>query len=96
MAGKPIAIVGSVDSGHPPFAPGTGASGNNLFKVNGVAVMCDGDPMTPHVAPNESPHTGTIIASSRLKINGKAAGKVGDPTNCGATILTGQSLFKVT
>ncbi|HBN6266138.1 TPA: PAAR domain-containing protein [Vibrio parahaemolyticus] len=94
--GKPITIVGCVDSGHPPYAPGTGASGNELFKVNGVAVMCTGDPMTQHVAPDKPPHSGTLIGSSKLTINGKEAGKVGDVTSCGATILTGQSLFTVT
>lgn len=92
--GTPIAIVGSVDTGHDPFSPGVGMVGEPLFTVNGIPVMCTGDAMSPHVHPLVVPtHVGTVIGSSMITINGRVAAKVGDVTGCGATLVSGLPLF---
>ena len=96
MAGKAIAIIGSVDTGHAPFAPSVGVTGEELFKVNGVPVMCTGDVMAPHKAPDKPPHTGTVVGGSLITINGKKAAKVGDAVGCGSTLVTGDNKFKTT
>lgn len=94
--GKSIAVIGSVDSGHAPYKPSVGVTGESLFKVNGVPVMCTGDVMAPHTAPDKPTHVGTAIGGSGITINGKKAVKVGDAVACGSTIVTGDDTFRTT
>lgn len=91
-----IAIIGSIDSGHPPFVPSVSVSGQGQFLVNGAPAMASGDAMLPHVAPLNPPHSGTAIGSSKLLINGKPAVMVGDPVSCGSVIVSGDATMQIT
>ena len=91
-----IAKIGSVDSGHAPFAPSVSISGQSLFLVNGVPAMATGDAILPHVAPLLPPHPGTAIGSSKLIINGKPAVMVGDAVSCGSVIVSGDPTMQIT
>ncbi|WP_318491921.1 PAAR domain-containing protein [Photobacterium leiognathi] len=90
-----VAIQGSVCTGHDGFAPRPSAGGQSLFKVNGIPVMATGDPFPPHDKPNNPPHPGTAIGSSKVTVNGLTVAMVGDAVSCGSAIATGQPLMQV-
>lgn len=91
-----IAIIGSICSGHHGFPPRPSISGMPLFTINGVPVMITGSAFDVHSKPDNPPHSGTAVGTSKLTINGIPACLVGDAVSCGSTIATGQPLFTTT
>lgn len=90
-----VAILGSVDSGHPPYAPTMAIVGNPLFMVNGKPAVEEGLPWLVHTAPNVPPHVGMTIGSLPFTLNGKKICVVGDVLSCGASIASGDPMFNI-
>lgn len=90
-----VCQVGSVDSGHDGFSPGTIVTGDPLFTVNGVSLSKTSDISVIHVKPDTPPHVGVNIGSALLTVNGIPLALVGDPLACGAVIVSGQGLFTI-
>lgn len=91
-----VAIMGSICSGHGGFHPRPSIEGTPPFTVNGTPIMTDSNAFAPHVAPNQPPHTGVAMGSSKLTVNGKKAVMIGDTVSCGSSIVTGQNLMILT
>ncbi len=64
--------------------------------VNGSPVAGSGNLTTPHVHPNSPPHVGVLIGTSKLMVNGTPIAMVGDPTSCGAVIVSGDATMNIT
>ncbi|WP_371929455.1 PAAR domain-containing protein [Photobacterium sp. CCB-ST2H9] len=92
---QPIAILSSICSGHDGFPPRPSVTGVPLFTVNGFPVMATGGIFIPHVKPDNPPHPGIAIGSSKLTINGQPAVMVGDVISCGSVVATGQPLMTI-
>lgn len=90
-----VCNVGSVDSGHAGFSPGTVVTGDPLLTINGVPVSKSNDISVIHIKPDNPPHVGMVIGTSPLTINGVPVALVGDPVSCGAVITSGQNLFTI-
>ena len=60
-------------------AGGVGSSSVNV-KANGLSVLIDGSPVTPHPGP----HSGVVTAngSSKVKVNGIPINRTGDADSC--------------
>lgn len=62
----------------------------SVLRIDGDLVVCVGDSIIPHE------HGGAIASgSSVLFIDGKAAGRIGDPIDCGDKIATGKSVLDI-
>jgi len=73
--------------GAPP-TPCTAASPD--VSIDGLPAVRKDDPFAPHARPDESDHTRSVAAGSRsVFINGKPAGRIGDPISCGGQITEG-------
>jgi uncharacterized Zn-binding protein involved in type VI secretion len=85
--------LGDICTGHGcwPPRPSNGAS-PNVF-VNGKAWHRQGDTWSPHTCPSiPETHASSLAAgSSTVFINGKQAGRIGDPVACGSSVATGSS-----
>lgn len=90
-----IAIEGSLCSGHDGFPPRPSVQGQPLFKVNGVAVHCDGMVWAEHSKPDNPPHGGVGIGSKNFTINGAKVCVVGDVVSCGSVIISGDGTFQI-
>jgi len=69
-------------------AGGVGSSSVNV-KANGLSVLVDGSPVTPHPGP----HSGVVTAngSSKVKVNGIPINRTGDADSCLHTRAGGSS-----
>ncbi|TOP83544.1 PAAR domain-containing protein [Vibrio parahaemolyticus] len=90
-----VCQVGSVDSGHDGFSPGSVVTGEPLFTVNGVPLSKTSDISVMHVKPDNPPHVGVIVGSSLLTVNEVPLALVGDPMACGTVVVSGQDLFTI-
>ena len=94
MAG--LAYNHCITTGHDAYPPtDVNATQSKVF-TGGIAVVRDGDPITPHTKttkPHDT-HGGVVEArTSKVFVNGKKAAQIADPISCGDTIA--QSSHKV-
>ena len=72
--------------------PARAAGSHNVY-VNGIPWSRQGDTNTPHLIPDDDPcsvHTGTISSgSSKVIVNGKGAGRIGDSIGGCTAVATG-------
>lgn len=80
-----IAYDGCLTRGHDKYGPTKVQATQTKVYVQGKAVVVNGDPIIPH------PHGGSVIASSKVYINGVMVAKIGDKITCGDTIAQGNS-----
>jgi len=78
-----VTFKGAADVPHCSPMERDGASTN--VKVNGIGISRQGDPNTGHkVPPNKPPCGGHAVAikigSSKVRVNGRGCGRVGDAT----------------
>lgn len=83
-----IVYDGCRTKGHDKYPPTVVNATQTKVKVQGKGVVCNGDPITPH------PHGGQVIASGKIKINGRAVALMNDPISCGDTIAQSNSKVK--
>jgi len=86
-----VARQSDICSGHDCFPPQTNTSWSGDVIVNGLGWHREGDGWVVHVCGN-SQHNRTLTkGSSTVYVNGKQAGRIGDPigVNCGSCIARG-------
>lgn len=84
-----------IGSGHGcHFPPSVATGGSPDVFVNDQKLMRVGDSYEPHActAGHAGPHARALADGSiSVFINGKPAGRIGDPIDCGGTAATGSS-----
>lgn len=87
--GKSASYLGCRHSGHSCFAPTALITASANVKINSIGAMRVSDKYSTHCCgPScHQPVQGT--GSSTVIINGKPAGRIGDKTSCGASVMTG-------
>lgn len=79
--------IGDLCSGHGNAPPRPSIQGSTNVFVNGIGAHRKDDNWAIHTG-----HGGTLaMGSSTVYINGKAAGRIGDPITCGSVVAQGSS-----
>jgi len=79
--------IGDLCSGHAKAAPRPSIQGSSNVFVNGIGVHREDDGWAIHFG-----HSGTLaMGSSTVYVNGKSAGRIGDPITCGSVVAQGSS-----
>ena len=89
MAGKPAGRLGDQHCGHSCFPPTSLVSASVNVKINQKGAMRVGDSYQPHCCGPSCHGVTQASGSSTVIINGKPAGRLGDSTACGATVISG-------
>lgn len=90
--GKPASKLQDMNSGESCFPPSSCNSGSGNVFTNGKPAMKVGSTFVPHACPKPGPHTPVLAkGSSTVFINSVGAGRIGDMTGCGASVITGSS-----
>lgn len=91
---EPAALLGSRTSGHGCYGPTQVMSGSPDVKINGIPAARVTDMIGFHQCSHEpyDGHTSNVaVGSGTVKINGKAAAKLGSRAACSDTIIGGLS-----
>ncbi len=88
------ARLGDICTGHACFPPRANIQGSPDVFINGIPAHRQGDAWAVHCCTHpDIPHGchASVLASGSgsVYINGKQAGRVGDPVACGGTVATG-------
>ena len=91
--GKPAARLGDIGSDHTCHFPATPAveGSPNVF-INGRPAVREGDAFAPHgcIPDKIPPHPRKLAkGASTVFINGKHAGRIDDPVDCGGKVVVG-------
>ncbi|WP_373635576.1 PAAR domain-containing protein [Yoonia sp. SS1-5] len=93
MTGKPATRVGDIGTGHGcHFPPTPATAGSQDVFVNGIPAVRQGDAYAPHACATcpAPPHPRALASgSATVLINGKQAGRIGDPIDCGGAASAG-------
>lgn len=90
MGGKPAGRLSDIESGHGAYPPTPCISASGNVIINGRGAMRKGDKFVIHCIPAPECHMPVLMKGSRtVKVNGRDAGRFGDPTACGARVMTG-------
>lgn len=87
--GKPASVLGDAQSGHGCFPPSKCISASGNVITGGKGAMRVGDQFVPHCCGKKCHSPVLASGSSTVIINGRQAGRLGDPTACGAVVMTG-------
>lgn len=95
MAGKSAGRLGDSHTGHSAWSPTpcTSASGNVI--INGKGAMRKGDQFVIHCVGPSCHQPVLAKGSGSVKVNGRDAGRVNDPTACGAKVMVGSGNVKI-
>lgn len=92
MAG--LAYDKAMTTGHSNYPPTVVNATQSKVFVEGIAVLVEGDPITPHtktVDPHDT-HGGTAVASTaKIFVSGKKAIMMADRITCGDTVALSSS-----
>jgi uncharacterized Zn-binding protein involved in type VI secretion len=78
-----------------PTTTSTNACSDKVF-VEGIGVVRQDDAVTAHTFPSCSTHApGLVSFSSKVKIQGRGAGRKGDTYGCGALITSGSGKVNI-
>jgi len=84
-----VTRLGDICSGHGCFGPRVNDQASDDVCVNGKGVHRQGDHWVTHCCTIIC-HDGTLQkGSSTVFVNGKAAGRIGDPISCGSVSAQG-------
>lgn len=91
MSGSPVARLGDICTGHGCWPPRSNVQGSPDVFVNNLPWHRQGDAWAPHTCPDIPETHASVLAngSPTVFINGKQAGRVGDPVACGGLVATG-------
>lgn len=89
--GSPAARLGDICSGHGCWPPRSNIEASPNVIVNGSGWHREGDAWAVHCWPSiPECHAGALAqGSSSVKVNGRGAGRIGDPVSCGSSVATG-------
>jgi uncharacterized Zn-binding protein involved in type VI secretion len=85
-----------VTAGHDAYPPTEVNATQSKVFTGGIAVLVEGDPITPHtktVKPYDTHGGVTVPRTSKVYVTGKKAVQMADPISCGDTVA--QSSNKV-
>lgn len=84
------ARLGDSCTGHDSWPPRGNNQGSPDVTINGIPAHRQGDSYPVHCNPVPQCH-GAVLASgsSTVTINGKQAGRIGDPVSCGGVVAVG-------
>lgn len=86
-------VVGDIGTDHDGYFPTPIISGSPDVKIDGSAAARVGDPLLPHIKPNNPPHPRKIASgSTTVYINGKPAAMSGGEISCGGVTIGGGSV----
>jgi uncharacterized Zn-binding protein involved in type VI secretion len=87
----PATKLGDICTGHGCWPPRPSAEASPNVFVNGIPWHRQGDAWAAHTCPDiPETHASVLAAGSpTVYVNGKQAGRVGDPVACGSTAATG-------
>ena len=89
---KQIARTTDPISPHSPCGPGQCGVGSSKVLVENLMVYCVGHSTFPHGYVFCVPHVSVLTnGSSKVFVEGKQVGRVGDAHSCGVTIVSGSS-----
>jgi uncharacterized Zn-binding protein involved in type VI secretion len=85
-----VTRLGDKCSGHGGWPARVSDSASGDVFVNGIAVHREGDHWVTHCNAEPTCHDSTLASgSSKVFINGKQCGRVGDPVACGSKVAVG-------
>lgn len=88
--GMPAARKGDYCTGHGCYPPRPNLEGSSDVLINGRPAHREGDRWASHCCRHC--HSSVLEAGSpTVYINGKQAGRIGDPVACGSNIMTGSN-----
>jgi uncharacterized Zn-binding protein involved in type VI secretion len=83
---------GDALSGHGCWGGHVIAEGSGNVLVNGIPAARANDSSTPHTCPAiPETHSGVMVGSNSVYVNGRSAQKVGDGVSCGSTQASGSN-----
>lgn len=84
------ARLGDVCTGHGAWPPRPNVSASGDVIINGIGAHRQGDSWAVHCNPTPSCHASVLAAGSgTVFINGRQAGRIGDPVACGSSVASG-------
>ena len=88
------ARLGDICTGHACFPPRPSVEGSSDVLVNGIPLHRQGDSWATHCYTHpDVPHGchASVLASGSgtVLVNGRQAGRIGDPVACGGNVATG-------
>lgn len=85
------ARLGDVCTGHGCWPTRPNAEGSPNVFVNGRALHCVGHAWQAHTCPDIPETHASVLGggSSTVIVNGREAGRIGDPVACGSSVATG-------
>jgi Uncharacterized conserved protein len=86
------ARLGDMDTGHGPYPPRACTEGSGNVLVNGLPFHRQKDAWGVHCSriPPVECHTSVLQrGSGSVFVNGRQAGRIDDPIECGGTVATG-------
>lgn len=91
---KAITLLGHRCTGHGSWPPRPNIEADDYLLINGQPVHCVGHGWASHCNATPQCHASTLAAGSALlQINGRAAGRVGDPVACGGSVAQGDDYW---
>jgi uncharacterized Zn-binding protein involved in type VI secretion len=83
--------LGDTCTGHGCWPPRPSEGGSPNVFVNGISWHRQGDTWAPHTCPDIPETHASVLASgsSTVFVNGRPAGRVGDPVACGGSVAEG-------
>lgn len=87
--GKPASVLGDIHSGHGCFAPTNCITSSGNVIIGNKGGMRVGDQFVPHCCGPKCHQPVLATGSSTVIVNGRQAGRLGDKTACGASVMMG-------
>lgn len=85
-----ISRLGDMCTGHGCWPQRPNDTASSDVYVEGLGIHRQGDHWVSHCCPNQGCHDGVLASGSgSVYINGLQCSRVGDPIDCGSSILTG-------
>lgn len=82
--------LGDLCTGHGCYPPRPNNEASSDVFWNGIGAHRQGDGWPQHCCPGAGCHTSVLAeGSSSVFVNGKQAGRIGDPVACGSAIAQG-------
>lgn len=93
----PVTLKGQACTGHGCWPPRPSIEGEERFRVNGIAVHCQGHAWAAHTCPAiPDTHDSVLAAGSpHFRVNGRQIGRIGDPVACGSKVAEGVAAYRV-
>lgn len=86
---------GDICSGHGCFPPRPSIEGSSDVFINGIEALRTKDKFDTHCCGSSCHDSYLADGSSSVNINGRPAGRIGDPVRCGSVVAQGSPTVKI-